>query len=203
MSINDVLGHQIVRANTSEFMPEGMQSHIDILSNSSSNEVIEMHLNLLTERHKVFSGATSTFVSDRALTDTLVYFILHHSPFCSKSTLDWALNITEDSLKFCDIIVVLTNKSRGVEENGVRVSNSHYASLVSACISTLTYGFCPDGWVGNLSGDEWSATILKSVDGTVIIDLVEYEDMSSDKRIQTIEYIYGQVNTREVGVVCH
>lgn len=127
----------LVRAETKSFMPSGIQSHLDILrlAVQEPSEGIEFQRNVIEARHRLFMESPEpSFISDRAVVDSFIYYTLHNSMFSDEETNNELRRLAIKSLSAVDVTVVLHPSLDKIENNGVRLSNRAYYDAVGVAM---------------------------------------------------------------------
>ena len=120
---------KVIQVDTKSFMPQG-------ITNQPENG-IEFQRNLVESRAKLFKEQETGFISDRAVFDSLAYYLIHNSVFSTNEMDKRLIKATFDSLDSCDITVFLSPRLKNVEDNSTRVTSIGYYNTVTTVMKKL------------------------------------------------------------------
>lgn len=128
---------------TRDHLPLGVQSHMDILRLAVQDpmEAVEFQLRLIRQRTEMFKQARLSdecIVSDRAVFDSYVYFLLHNSMFASQEARDEALKLSNLSIEYYDLTLFFNTKDTTIEDNNFRVIDPEYSVAVGSTLLKVT-----------------------------------------------------------------
>lgn len=128
---------------TRDHLPLGVTSHMDILRLAVEDpmEAVEFQLRLIRQRTQMFKDAYNRgemIVSDRAVFDSYVYFLLHNSMFASQEARDEALRLSNESIDYYNMTLFFNTKDKSIEDNNFRVVDPEYSVAVSSTLLKVT-----------------------------------------------------------------
>lgn len=128
---------------TRDHLPLGVQSHMDILRLAVEDpmEAVYFQLRLIRQRTELFKQSQligETIVSDRAVFDSYVYFLLHNSMFASQELRDEALKLSNESIDYYDLTLFFNTKDTTIEDNNFRVIDPEYSVAVGSTLLKVT-----------------------------------------------------------------
>lgn len=138
----------IVRTETKSMMPDGINSHLDILrmATESPQEGVKFQQDLIETRFNLFSNADCGFISDRSVVDSYVYYSIHNSMFASTELNNNLSKLSKESINLVDITIILSpdlSKSK-VSNNGIRIESIPYYEAISNLISSTILRYSSD-----------------------------------------------------------
>lgn len=139
-TINENFNIPFIQADTRSFMPKGIKSHKDILglSVNSPQECIDFQSNLINARYDLFKNTKGSFISDRGVMDSYVYYSMHNSMFDTDENSKYLLEKTLESLQYTDFIISFDQQHdpyrQSDRDNGVRFTNKSYLKQVNNSI---------------------------------------------------------------------
>lgn len=137
----------IARISTVSMMPEGINTHLDILrmATHSPSEGVKFQSSLIIARSALFEkfkNENSGFISDRSVADSWSYFAVHNSMFATKEEIDYLAVLTKKSLIDTDLTVILNPDIINITDNGIRVTSLAYYKAISSVIhNSIIYQF--------------------------------------------------------------
>ena len=154
-SISNLYNIDFLKVDTSSLMPRGVKSHKDVLKMSilKPEKGIKFQTSLIENRYKLFQE-NKNFISDRAVLDSYIYYLLHNSMFDTSENSSYLEKIVNKSLKELDFLI-LFNPSIDVErclltDNNIRFTNYKYFKLVNENIlQYITNLLCIYGEINN------------------------------------------------------
>lgn len=160
----------IIQVETKSYMPEGVNTHLDIVKMSSSNPTagIEFQSKLIKLRSEAFKNSTTGFISDRSVMDSFAYYSVHNSMFSSAETDSELWMDTVYGTLACDLTVFIKpqlTKFGYVPSNGIRIESLPYYEVISSTIREGLHGIIfIDGII-----DSAKLSITEDVDVTVFV----------------------------------
>lgn len=131
-------GAPVVRANTSDFMPEGITDHLSVIKLGAKDPQagINFQTNLILTRAQLFNSSKTGFISDRSVFDSLAYYAVHNAPFAGPNNLNDAelRDTAKNSLHSTDLVMLLSPRLSQVDSNSVRATNITYYSALSGVL---------------------------------------------------------------------
>ena len=106
-AISQAMNIPIIRANTRSMMPEGISSHLDVLKMAviEPNKGVEFQHNLIKSRYELFKNTTGSFISDRCVLDSYVYYLMHNSFFDMPENVQQMKTLMKKSFDDLDVII--------------------------------------------------------------------------------------------------
>lgn len=138
-AVNKEFGSTIIQADTKSFMPPGITCHKDVLKMSvlEPEKGIEFQENLIRSRAYLFKTYIGGFITDRAVFDSLAYYLMHNSIYSTNQLDKNLIATTFSSLEDCDLTVFLSPRLNQVENNSTRVTSVGYYNTVTAVLKKL------------------------------------------------------------------
>lgn len=175
-----------ISVKTSDLMPEGIKNHTDILKLSTTDPQagVLFQKNLIESRTELFKSnynSESGSISDRSVVDSFAYYSIHNSMFTDYETDQELRLLTENSIEYSDITVLLNPNLSEIKSNSVRfVSLSYYQSVGSIMRSILEgyYDYNEDAVAITIS-KLLKIMAHKTVKGTWVAEFIEPQGFST------------------------
>lgn len=125
---------------TRTHMPAGIKTHEDVLrmSVNDTERGIAFQKDLINGRAKLFNeNLESSYVSDRAVVDSFVYYAMHNSMFDTPISSTTLYETSVQSLLNSDLTIILLPSQIAITDDGVRINNYFYYEAYASVLNAL------------------------------------------------------------------
>lgn len=141
-AITEKYGISYLGYETRKNMPPGFKTHKDLIRMAGvfPDMGIDFQSNLIEGRLELFKENKSiSYVSDRAVIDSFIYYTLHNSIFDSEEHSKYLFNKVLESFSVSKTFVILSVHSPNIVSDNVRITNKYYSDVFDTLICNYSY----------------------------------------------------------------
>lgn len=138
--VSKQLGIPYIGVETRKYMPDGIKSHLDVikLSVNDPQKAIDFQTKLIEDRAELFEKwKYKSYVSDRAVVDSFVYYLMHNSMFDTLEHTDYLYNLTVKSIENVGLTYIFRNDHLVVEDDNVRITSPYYQRAYGVLLNSV------------------------------------------------------------------